>query len=129
MNRFRMTLLLTAIVLFAWAGMASAEDPPPEHPVLEVTQWSTNWQNLHTRINNPSQETQSGKLVVYYIFHGQVDGIAYDITVPADSAVDVTISYPIVPLVVSVNVYEEVPDGVNEDPDPIAEIKVVDPDD
>jgi hypothetical protein len=128
MKRLGLTLLLTAIAFLSWAGL-SAEELPPEHPVLTVTQWTTNWEQLQINVENPSQESQSGKLVVWYIFRGDLAGIAFDLTVPAETTYQITIDFPWTPLVGDVKIYTDIPDGVNEDPDPIAEIKVVDPED
>jgi hypothetical protein len=128
MNRIRLTMLLTVIVLFAWAGVASAEDPPPEHSVLQVTGWYTEWQTVHVSVENPSQTWQTGSLVVWFIYHGEMVGFAHVTTVPPESTVDVEITFPFHPVFASVNIYEYSPGGVYEDPDPIADVKEINPD-
>ena len=126
MKRLGLTLLLTAVAFLAWANV-SAENPPAEHPVLVVTAWSTNWANVNVTVENSSDEVQVGQVVVWFIFQGQLEGTAFELTVPAETTVEATITFPFSPVVTGVNIYEDVPDGVNEGPDPIA--KVVDPDD
>lgn len=123
MSRFKLTMLLMATVLLACAVAAVAADPEP-HPVLTVTQWYTDWEDLHITVDNPSQQTQAGYLVVDLVISGQTQRLAYSITVPPDTTVHVMIAYPLVPNVTGVKIFEEIPDGVNEDQDPIAKIEI-----
>lgn len=115
----------SALVLLAWAGVQSQDLVP--HPVLQVTEWTQDWEDLTITVQNPGKSLEQGSVVVYFYDDGNLTAWKTAVEVPAQSRLTYGLRLsnggPIVgtpePVVGDPNSVTDAPDPVMRDPEAI----------
>jgi len=70
-----------ALVLLAAASARGEE--LVRHPVLEISEWTQNWENLSITVRNPGKSTEQGSIVVLFYEDGNLTGWKAPVELPA----------------------------------------------
>ena len=115
----------SALVLLAWASVQSRD--LVTHPVLQVSEWTQDWEDLTITVQNPGKSPEQGSVVVYFYDDGNLTAWKTAVEVPAESertyGLRLSNGGSIVgspePVVGDPNSVTDAPDPVMHDPEPI----------
>lgn len=123
-----MLVLGFTLLLLAGAGAQGGDLVP--HPVLIVSEWSQDWEDVSITVENPGSSTEQGSLVVFFYEDGNLTAWKVPITLPAGGSVGVGLRLSDGGiLAANPEMFKGDPGSITDAPDPVMRHPVQPPED